>query len=227
MKGQSKQDTGFERTLFPEGTYAMTLKKGMVMMGKPTQYQPEGAPKIMFVWEYDDGEGNKFELVDFLGFPKNIAYNEKSKFWKRVGEIAGIALTNENADLLDLNLGEFIQTYDELLEHISAVDSQGKSEKAEVKALIVGEQELLGKKCQLVVGVWRSDKGEGNEVVKVMQLGGGAAGPKRPSKAPATAQAAPAQSAPPARPARPAPAPAAQKPPTEALYDNDGNELPY
>lgn len=212
MKGQAKQDNGFERTLFPEGTYPMTLKKAMVMMGKPTKFQPEGAPKIMFVWEYEDGEGNKFELVDFLGFPKNLAYNEKSKFWKRVGEIAGVALTNDNADLLDLDLGEFIQSYDELLEHIQSVGEGGRPEKADVKGIAIGDQALLGKKCNLVVGVWTGDNGQGNEVVKVMQIGGPAAGPSK-AKAPAAAApkqtSAPQKQAAPARPATPAPREAA------------------
>lgn len=206
LKGQAKESSNFERTIFPEGTYDMVLDKALVMMGKPTKFQPEGAPKIMFVWKWTDDEGQEFELVDYLGFPKNMKWNEKSAFWKRVGEIAGLALNNENAGLLDLDLGEFIQSYDELVEHIQSVNDQGKSEKAEVKSLTVDGQELLGKKCRLVVGIWNNGEKEGNEIAKVMQIAA-AGGPKRPVKAaPAQAPAPQAQNK--AAPARPAPAPA-------------------
>lgn len=192
LKGQSKESSNFERTIFPEGTYDMVLDKALVMMGKPTKFQPEGAPKIMFVWKWTDDEGGEFELVDYLGFPKNMKWNEKSAFWKRAGEIAGLTFNNENAGLLDLDLGEFIQSYDELVEHIQSVNDQGKSEKAEVKSLTVDGQELLGKKCRLVVGIWNNGEKEGNEIAKVMQIAA-AGGPRRPTKAAPAQAAAPAQ----------------------------------
>ena len=205
LKGQSKTSSTFERTVFDPGMYTMRLTKALVMMGKPTKFQPEGAPKILMVWEMEH-EGEKFELADYLGFPKNFAYNEKSNFWKRIAEIAGVTINNENAGDVDLDLGEFIQSYDELLEHIQSVGDQGRPEKAEVKSITVNGQELLGKQCQLVVKVWTGESGnQGNEIASVMQLGGGG-GPKRPSAAKAAAPAP--QQAKPATP-RPAPAPAA------------------
>ncbi|EYB67046.1 hypothetical protein DEIPH_ctg052orf0044 [Deinococcus phoenicis] len=207
LTGQSKESSNFERTLFPEGTYDMVLDKALVLMGKPTKFQAEGAPKIMFIWKWTDDEGQDFELVDYLGFPKNMKWNEKSAFWKRAGEIAGLALNNENAGLLDLDLGEFIQSYAELVEHIQGMNDQGKPEKAEVKSLTVDGQELLGKKCRLVVGIWNNGEKEGNEIAKVMQIAA-AGGPKKPMKAAPAPAAAPQQKMAPARPA-PVPAPVA------------------
>ena len=202
LKGQTKAGGGdYERTLFPEGVYPMTLVKGLVMWGKPSQYAPEGSPKIAMIWEYDDGEGNKFELMDYLSFPKNFGYNEKSKFWKRIGEIAGTAINSETVESVDMDLGEFIQSYDELIEHIRSTNDQGRPEKAEVKSLLVGEQQLMGKQCQLVVKVWQSGDKEGNEVSSVIQLGA-AQKPLKPQKAAPAAQQKTAPAA-----ARPAPAP--------------------
>lgn len=216
LTGQSKESSNFERTLFPEGTYDMVLDKALVMMGKPTKFQPEGAPKIMFIWKWTDDEGSEFELVDYLGFPKNMKWNEKSAFWKRAGEIAGLALNNDNAGLLDLDLGEFIQSYAELVEHIESVNDQGKPEKAEVKSLTVDGQELLGKKCRLVVGVWNNGEKEGNEIAKIMQIAA-AGGPRKPTKAAPTQAAAPAQKT---APTRPTSAPATEAPISTA-------DLPY
>lgn len=196
MKGQAQSSSNFERTIFDEGTYQMKLVKILVMMGKPSQYAPEGAPKIMFVWEYEV-EGEKYELTDFLTFPKNFAYNDKSNFWKRLGEIAGVKINSENADTVDIDLGEFVQTYPEMVEYINTKNDKGGLEKLEVKGLTVGDQQMLGKVCQLVVKQWRRDNGEvgGNEIAAVMQIGGGA-GPRKPGKAaaPATQQVPQAQS---------------------------------
>ena len=180
MKGQANS-SNFERTIFDPGTYTMTLTKALCMWGKPSQFQPDGAPKIMFIWTYED-DGQEFELADYLGFPKNFAYNDKSNFWKRVAEIAGITINSENAELVDLNLGEFIQSYAELVDHLQSVNSQGNSEKAEVKGLAVGDQQLIGKQCQLVVKIWEKDGKNGNEIAAVLQVGGGT-GPRKPTKA--------------------------------------------
>jgi len=218
LKGQSKDSSNFERTLFPEGTYDMTLEKALVMMGKPTQYAPEGAPKIMFVWKWADESGEEFELTDYLGFPKNMKYNEKSTFWKRAGEIAGLTLNSDNAGLLDIDLGEFITSYAELLEHITSPNDKGGTEKADVTSLTVGEQQLLGKKCRLVVGIWNNGEKEGNEIAKVMQIGAGAGGPKRPSKA------APAQATAPSQKLIDAPKPAPRPSSTEPMHTAD---LPF
>lgn len=215
MKGQAQSSSNFERIVFDDGTYPMTLVKALIMMGKATQFQPEGAPKILMIWEYE-AEGQKFELGDYLGFPKNFAYNDKSKFWKRLGEIAGVKLSSDNADTVDIDLGEFVQSYEELLDYINTKNDKGGMEKLEVKGLTVGDQQLIGKQCQLVVKTWTGDNGNtGNEIAAVMQVGGGA-GPRKPqaqakAAAPNAQQAPKAAAQPPARPAQPQ-----QDAPTEA-----------
>ncbi|WP_407540490.1 hypothetical protein Q0M94_03565 [Deinococcus radiomollis] len=193
MRGQANS-SNFERTIFEPGQYTMTLTKALCMWGKPTQFQPEGAAKIMFVWKYEVDD-QEYELVDYLGFPKNMKYNDKSNFWKRVGEIAGITIASENADLVDVDFGDFIQSYAELCDHLQSTNAQGNTEKAEVKSVTVGDQELLGKRCQLVVKVWEKDGKSGNEIAAVLQLGGGT-GPRKPQKAaPAAAATRPAPQA--------------------------------
>lgn len=206
MKGQAQQASNFERTVFDDGTYAMTLVKALVMMGKPTKFQPEGAPKILMIWEYE-AEGQKYELGDFLGFPKNFAYNDKGNFWKRLSEIAGVKINSDNAETVDIDLGDFVQSYPELLDYINTKNDKGGLEKLEVKSLTVGDQQLMGKQCQLVVKTWTGENGnQGNEIAAVMQIGGGA-GPRKPqaqakaTPAPAAQQAPQAASKPPARPA--------------------------
>lgn len=215
MKANASSAGNYERTLFPEGVYPMTLKKAFVMWGKPNQYAPDGAPKIAMIWEYDDGEGGTFELMDFLTFPKNFGYNDKSNFWKRVSEIAGVVINKDNVEMVDMNLGEFIQSYDELIEHIRSTNDQGKPERADVQGLTVGDQELIGKTCQLVVKVWNNNGQEGNNIASVMQVGASqrpvkpqrtATPAAKPAAAPAT-RPAPQQKVPPARPAHPAAAP--------------------
>ena len=96
MKGQANA-SNFERTLFPEGTYDMTLEKIICLWGKPKPKEPNGAAKIMFIWKWTDEEGEEFEQPDYMNFPKNMKYNEKSNFWKRAGEIAGVSFSGENA----------------------------------------------------------------------------------------------------------------------------------
>jgi hypothetical protein len=180
MKGQANS-SNFERTIFDPGTYNMTLAKAICMWGKPTQFQPDGAPKIMFVWKCEI-EGQEYELVDYLGLPKNLAYNDKSKFWPRISEIAAVTINSDNVELFDMDLGDFIQSYAELCDHLQSTNSQGNSEKAEVKSLTVGDQQLMGKTCQLVVKIWEADGKSGNEIAAVLQIGGGT-GPRKPQKA--------------------------------------------
>lgn len=184
MKATAQQSSNFERTIFPEGMYPMTLKKSFVMWGKPSQYAPEGAPKIAMIWEYTDEEGATFELMDFHTFPKDFAYNDKSNFWKRLAEIAGVTITKDNVQSLDvdINFGEFIQSYDELIEHIKSSNDQGRPEKAEVLALTVSGKDMIGKQCQLVVKVWQNGDKEGNTIASVIQMGA-AQKPLKPQKA--------------------------------------------
>lgn len=171
MKGTANPSTEFDRVVFPEGVYPMTLKRAFVMWGKPSQYAPDGAPKIGMVWAYKDEDGGEAELMDFLTFPKNLAYNEKSNFWKRLSEIAAVTINKENVADVDMDFGSFIDTYDELVEHIRSNDDTGKPHKAEVKSITVGSQKLLGKECQLVVKIWQNGDKEGNNISSVLQMG--------------------------------------------------------
>lgn len=218
MKGQVNA-SNFERTLFPEATYDMTLVKIMCIWGKPSQYAPEGAPKVMFIWKWVDEEGEEFELTDYMNFPKNINYNEKSGFWKRVGEIAGVTFSKENAGLLDIDFGDFIDTYADLVEHLQGKNEKGNNETAEARSLTVNDQQLIGVHRRLVVDIWQNDGKEGNNVVKVMQISSGAAGPKKPSRA------APSQTtAPTSQKLMDAPAPAPRPSSTEPMH---ASELPF
>lgn len=220
MKAKAQQTSNFERTIFEEGTYEMTLDKAFVMWGKPTQHHPEGQAKIGMIWKFE-ADGETYELGDFQSFPKNFAYNDKSKFWKRLAEIAGVKITSDNAEIVDIDLGEFIQSYEELIEHIQTKNDQGRNERADVVGLTVGDQQMLGRRCQLVVKKWQNGDNEGNEIAAVLQIGGGA-GPRVPQKKaaqPAAAAPAPQATKPPARPATPAPRQPAAPAPTAENVD--------
>jgi hypothetical protein len=161
----------------------------------------------MFIWKWNDDAGDEFELsCDYLGFPKNMKWNENSKFWKRVGEIAGLTFNDDNAGALDLDLGTFIGSYDELVEHISGMNDQGKPEKAEVKSLTVNGQEMMGVMRRLVVGVWNNGERDGNEIAKVMQIATVASGPKKAARPAAPQPALVSAGAPAPRPSTTEPA---------------------
>lgn len=180
LKGQSKGSSNFERTLFPEGTYDMTLESVTVYLGKPTKYAPNGAVKVIFTWKYTDEEGETFELPHFVGFPKNIKWNEKSAFWKHIAEIAGVPHADETATATDMDFKEMIESYEELVETVNEKDERGNNCKAHFTTLTVHGKELLGKKCRLVVGIWTGEDGnQSNEIAKVMQIGTAASGPKK------------------------------------------------
>lgn len=215
ITGQRKETN--DRPLWPEGVYPCKLVKAFVMRGKPTQFNKDGNIKMGFIWTFKDDEGNEFELADFVNVPKNFKYNEKSNYWKRLGEMAGITITNDNVDAVVLDLG-FIESYDELVEACDSKNDQGNLEKPSVKSLSVNGQELIGCARQLVVKIWRNDEGkEGNEITSMLAIDGPKAGPK---KAAPKGQAAPAQepvlSAP--------PAPRRQPTSTEPLQQAAGND---
>lgn len=197
LTGTGKAESNFERIVLEEGTYPATLTKAVVMMGKPTQFQPEGAPKILMVWAVEV-EGETYEVADYLGFPKNIAYNEKSKFWAKVGEIMGVKVSSENAGQFGISFGKldsFIDSYGALIEHISTPGDNGKNEKAEVARMTWGAEDMLGVKRQLVLKIWEANGNSGNDIAAIMgakKSGGvrkqGAAVPARQA-----AQAAPSE----------------------------------
>lgn len=162
-----------ERTLLEEGTYPATLVKAVVLMGKPSAFQPEGAPKIMLIWatEEQDADGNPVEVVDYLGFPKNIAYNEKSKFWGRLGEIVGVRTNSQNAGNLGISFGALdsqITSYQALVDHINTPGDNGKTLKAPVEGLSWDGQELIGAQRTLIVKVWDNGQRQGNEIAAVI-----------------------------------------------------------
>ena len=170
LNGTAKTESNFERVILEEGTYPATLKRAFIHMGKPTQFQPEGAPKIMLLWEVEV-DGETVEVGDYLGFPKNIAYNEKSKFWSRLGEIMGVKVSSENAHLLGLSFGKldtFIDSYAALIDHISSVGDNGKSERADISRLTWGAEDVLGVQRQLVLKIWESNGKSGNDIAAVM-----------------------------------------------------------
>lgn len=175
--------TAVERPVREEDTYTMKLGRIFCRWGKPTQWAPDGAPKIAFVWEWADEEtGEVHDLADWHNFPKNFSFNEKGAFWKRIGEIVGLPITRENAPEIGIDLGESVSTFAGLLEVL-----QESKDNLDVVSLKFGNQELIGLERRLLIGVWERDGRSGNSVEKVMQL----------KKAPLRQQAAPTQQMPP------------------------------
>lgn len=190
IKGQQKAE-GFERIILDEGMYDMRLVKVMAMQGKPSQFAPEGAAKIMMIWEWVDEDGSHFKtdddqpyaLVDMLGLPKNLRYNEKSNYWKRLSGIAGQTINNDNIDMVEHDFGPFVGSYDDIVELITSPDIEkpDKLGKAPVTSIMVGGAEQIGKICRLVVKKTQSDTDKAkfyNNIESVLQLQ--AAGPKKP-----------------------------------------------
>lgn len=207
----------FERHVFDEGIYDMKLVKVMGYLRDGTAEFPEPKPAMMMIWSWCDEKGElyqnddnqTYDLIDVLGMPKAFSYNDKSAYWKRLSEISGFAITKDTVELTAHDFGDFITSWEDVLEVIENPDSEKPDKKGKVNAVSVevNAVEQLGRVCKVVVKKTPGKKDPSkffNNIGSVMQAE--ASQPKRPPARTAAAQpAAPQQSAPPARPARPAP----------------------
>ena len=215
---------GFTRELLEDGVYDMKLVRISAYLKDGTQEYPEPQAKLRFTWAWVDDQGNLYEndegrnytVSDDVNmptaFPLGMKYHEKTTLYKRLSDICGQPITDQAAvKQIGVDLGDFIQNFDEIMEVISN-PMEGKPDRkgfVPVQGIAVFGVEQIGRVCKIVVKKTPGKKDATkfyNNVASIMQAQ--ASQPKRP---PARA-AAPQQSAPPARPARPAPpAPTAEE----------------
>ena len=223
IQGNTNSSGGnFERHVFDEGIYDMKLVRVMGYMREGTAEFPEPKPALMMIWNWCDENGNvyqsddnqTYDLVDVLGMPKEFSFNQKSGYWKRLSEISGFTITKDTVGLTAHDFGDFITSWEDILDVIGNPDADKPEKKGKVTAtsVEVNGVEQLGRVCKIVVKKVpsaRDPKKFFNNVGSVMQAE--ASQPKRPPARAAQPTTAPQQQAPasrPARPATPAPAPA-------------------
>lgn len=216
--------SSFERHIFDEGIYDMKLVKVMGYMRDGTADFPEAKPAVMMIWSwvdengevYKSEDGQTYDLVDVLGMPKAFSYNDKSAYWKRLSEISGFAITKDTVGLTAHDFGDFVASWEDILDVIEHPDAEKPDKKGKVHAVSVEVNgvEQLGRVCKVVVKKTPGKKDPSkffNNIGSVMQAQ--ASQPKRPptrAAAPAAPQqAAPAQRAAPTPAPRPAPVPTA------------------
>jgi hypothetical protein len=225
----------FKRELLDEGVYDMKLVKIIGIMRDGTSEYPDPKPSLLCIWAwceptgalYENEEGKNYEVIEFLGMPtgmpNRLKYHEKTGYYKRLSEIAGVPIANqEDVKKIGHDFGDFISTWEDVLEVISHPDAEkpDKKGKVYVEQLHVSGVEQLGRVCRVVVKKVSGKKDPTkfyNNISAVMQLE--TAGPKRPPTA--KKAAAPTQDT---APTTSAPRPAA-RPPVE--IDMQEAELPY
>ncbi|GEM45882.1 hypothetical protein [Deinococcus cellulosilyticus] len=249
VPGQAKPagESNFERTIFPTAEYPMTLTKIIVNMSQEREITEGGVrktipakPQAIFVWTYTDAENTTFDFSDYVGLPKNFAFNEKSTYWKRLGAIAGISVNNENVGELAHDLPDWVSfpagmapdqmaasAFEQIINFITTEnpDRPGKTMSFALPGVYFNDQNLIGQQRRLFITCEtyvKADKTQGqkNKLQSIMPMEN-AAPPKLGKAAPSTPASAPAPVAAP----KPVAAPAAPAAPKERQFWTciDGN----
>lgn len=165
MSMKAKKSKSFDREVIKAGTYrGFKLDRITCMMGKPTKWAPDGAPKLMFVYSRPRKDKDPFEVAHFLSLPKEFQYHKKGKIWGHLGELVGETISDKNAEEVEFDAGDFISSYDELMEAINTADDKGNLEKVDMGVSYKGVA-LVGREYTLTLGVWTNDADEkGNEI---------------------------------------------------------------
>lgn len=180
LKGQPKTNGGEiqERVIFPSSVpLTFTLLEVKLKLLERT-YRGVTAMKTEFIMIWADADGD--ELVEFVPMPKVLAWNEKSKFWKRMSPLAGVEISEENIGEFDMEIE--VQSFEELDALLHEVDPKtGKTQTLKVSGFTWAGTQLIGKKCQLILSEWKRADGTvgGNNIETSLPIGGEAAGKRK------------------------------------------------
>ena len=132
------------------GTYTFTLKEIIIDEGTDFDDKSIKFPQARFVWE--DADGDKFS-DSFVRVPKGFQLNDKAKWTNRLSALVGRPLTDDDAHLITLDLGEDIDSYDVLCEAVAEKQDNGRSAFLKVLELKFDGQDLFGRQAQLTLGL--------------------------------------------------------------------------
>lgn len=147
-KGQQSGETN--RFQGDPGTYIFALKEIIVDEGSEYEDKSKKYPQARFVWE--DADGDTFS-DSFIRIPLGFRLNDKAKWTNRLSALVGRPLTDEDAARVSIDLGDDIQSYDDLADAVSEVTDSGRGAFLKVLALDFEGQSLFGRQAQLTLGV--------------------------------------------------------------------------
>lgn len=174
FKPKARQQQDFDRVTFPAGPSTFTLES-LKARHFDSKFKDEGQIKIMAVWKDEEGD----EFLDFLGCPKEFAYNEKSAFWNRIAALAGLGrkLTEDDLELFELSVEGVDEDSETPWEDFTALiykadgkpylNEHGKPNMVKVPSITYKGEELIGKQAVLNLKKKFDDKGnemEGNSI---------------------------------------------------------------
>lgn len=131
------------------GTYVFTLKEIVIDQGSDFEDKSKTFPQARLVWE--DADGDRFS-DSFVRIPKGFQLNDKAKWTNRLSALLGRPLTDDDAPLLTIDLGEDIQNYDDLCDAVADKFDNGRPAFLKVLALEFDGKSLIGRQAQLNLG---------------------------------------------------------------------------
>lgn len=132
------------------GTYVFQLREIVIDEGSDFDDKSIKFPQARIVWE--DADGDRFS-DSFVRIPKGFQLNDKAKWTNRLSALVGRPLTDDDAPLLTLDLGEDIGNYDDLCDAVAQKLDNGRPAFLKVLALEFDGQSLFGRQVQLTLGV--------------------------------------------------------------------------
>lgn len=147
-KGPGNSDTN--RFEGDPGTYIFALKEIIIDEGSDFDDRSKKYPQARFVWE--DADGDTFS-DSFIRIPLGFRLNDKAKWTNRLSALVGRPLTDDDAALISIDLGEDIGSYDDLAAAVGEVNDNGRPAFLKVQALTFEGQTLFGRQAQLTLGV--------------------------------------------------------------------------
>lgn len=147
----SKGNEGSEdRFQADPGTYQFKLVEIVLDQGTDFDDKSIKFPQARLVWEDEDGD--KYH-DSFVRIPKGFQLNDKAKWTNRLSALVGRPLTDEDAMKFNLDLGEDINSYDDLCEAVGEKQDNGRPVTLKVLALDYEGVTLFGRTALLTLGV--------------------------------------------------------------------------
>lgn len=131
------------------GTYQFTLVEIVIDQGTDFEDKSIKYPQARLVWE--DADGDRYH-DSFVKIPKGFQLNDKAKWTNRLAALVGRPLTDDDAMRFNLDLGEEINSYDELCQAVEEKQDNGRPVTLKVLALDFEDVSLFGRQALLTLG---------------------------------------------------------------------------
>lgn len=137
------EQQSFDGAVWPAGQHEFLLDRieaGMYQQFKQDGTRAEPYPHFRFV--YKDAEGDTFQTQP-IRFPKGFQYNDKAGFWKHVGALFGRALTEEDTEAVEIDLGPEYDSWESVTDPDNMPNLFAKKE--EPRPIVVKSIKVHGK----------------------------------------------------------------------------------